>query len=670
MLAVDYKHEASQETAISASDLRRCRPRIVVVGSGPVGMRLVDELLSIDPLAQILMFGNEPARPYNRVQLSALLAGQVSREQIDLQMPDPEQSPHFDFQVATIESIDREQRVVRESLGGEHSYDILVLATGARAHMPSIEGIEKSGVYCFRNIADTEALFARVTRSRHVVVLGGGLLGIEAASALLRDGTRVTLIQQGAHLMNRQLDAHAAHLLSMQLEEKGIEVIVQSGVREVFGDDKVTGVRLYSGDVLDCDTVVVCAGISPNMELARAARLQVGRAIAVNDHLCTSDPNIFAIGECCEHQGQTFGLVNPGYEQAAVLARHLSDQSAAYHGSSTITQLKVVGQSVVSMGEVVELEKHPRQSEISYHDQDKQLYRKLVLRKGKLVGALSYGDWPEAARVSDLFKTGQTVWPWQRWRFSQSGSLWPSAQAAAVENWPAETIICQCKQVTRGEISAAVSAGACSVEAIQKRCGASSVCGSCKPLVAQLADQNAPMPSELAWRPVMIASLLALVLVALYLITPAQQVADSVQTSNWFEQIWNDKFWKQVSGFTLLGLTAIGLIMSLRKHFKFEWMGRFGYWRLVHVVLGLLCAVVLMLHTGFHSGNNLNQILLFDFVLLLLVGSSAGLIVALSHHMKASTAGRLRKTWTWSHILLSWPLPALLIAHIVSVYYF
>jgi len=675
MLAENIAHnvldaDASQDTFDARQSTSPNTIEIIIVGSGPVGMRCAEEVLKRMPLASIRLFGNEPARPYNRVQLTALLAGQVSREQIDLPMPGAEEHPNFKFEVATITQIDRTNRQIRDNLGRWHRYDKLILAMGARAHVPDIPGNARHGVYCFRNIADTEALFARITRSRHVVVLGGGLLGIEAASAFQRDGTRVTLVQQGSHLMNRQLDARSSALLEAELASRGIEVITQSGVREILGDDNVTGVKLFSGATMDCDTVVICAGILANKELARVARIQVGAGIQVNDQMQTSDPDIYAIGECCEHDGKTFGLVNPGFEQAAVLAQALLDSGARYRGSSTVTRLKVVGESVYSMGKVVELDKHPKQRVLIHQDTQRKQYRKLVFLKGKLIGALAYGDWSESARVTALFQSQGHVWPWQRLRFRFNGTLWTESQSVDVRNWPADTVVCQCKQVSRGQISEAIDSGDSTLEAVRIRSGASSVCGSCVPLVSQMLDTEEPLPGETAWTSMLAASVIALLVVMFFLMSPPATVANSVQSVGWFERFWNDGFWKQVSGFSLLGLSALGLIMSLRKRLDFQWMGKFAYWRLVHVGLGTLCAGILILHTGFNTGSNLNQILLIDFVLLLILGSSAGLMVALGHVMSAGTAGKMRRFWTWSHILISWPLPALLIAHIVSVYYF
>ena len=295
-------------------------PKIIVIGSGPVGMRFVEEVLKRKPSANITMFGGEGTQPYNRIQLSSLLAGEAKYEDILNTLPDEQRHTGFQHIPANVEVVFSKEKYVVDQQGNRYDYDKLVFATGSRPHVPDIPGVDQTGVYTFRNLKDAEALSARIWRSRHIVVVGGGLLGLEAARALTRFNTKVTLIQQGPWLMNRQLDEKAATLLKDSIENKGIEVITESGVRNILGEGRVTGVVTRDKTEIECDTVLLCAGIKPNMELARDANIKVANAIMVDDQLQTSEPNVFAIGECCEHRGLTYGLVNPGFEQAAVAA--------------------------------------------------------------------------------------------------------------------------------------------------------------------------------------------------------------------------------------------------------------------------------------------------------------------------------------------------------------
>lgn len=644
-------------------------PRVLVVGAGPVGVRFAQEMLNYQPDAQITLFGNEPYKPYNRVQLSAYLAGDVDRDDLDIELP-MVAGQDLNFIVAAIHHIDTEARRITTSRGETYDYDKLVIATGARAHIPNVPGNELKGVYCFRKLADAESLYARVYSARHIVIVGGGLLGCEAAKALCRYNTQVTLVQQGERLLNKQLDDEAAAHLQQRIEELGIRVITQDGVRHIHGETHVTGVDIRSGEHIPCDTVLFCAGITPNIELARDAALRVTRGIVVSDTLQTSDPNVYAIGECCEHQGKTYGLVNPGFEQAAVAANHIAGESAIYPGSLSVSRLKVVGEQVCSIGEVVDLLKRGRQSELKFRDSKQGIYRKLVLHKGVLIGALGIGPWPEMNRVQEAFMANRRIALWQRGLFKLTGRLWLGDQSADVSTWPEHTIVCQCNGIERGRLSDAIDSGCATLAALQSQTKAGTVCGSCKPLLEELCANDGTRTREIAWLPVLAGSIVAVMLAGLLGLMPAMTLADSVESQSWFETIWHDKFYKQVTGFTLLGLTVIGLLMSLRKRLKFERMGEFAYWRVLHIVLGALCAGVLIFHTGFHLGANLNQLLILDFLGVLILGSTAGFVVAMSHKLKAQQSMRLRKFWSWMHILLAWPLPALLSIHILTVYYF
>lgn len=644
--------------------------RIIVIGSGPVGMRFVQRLLARQPAAAVQLFGNEPYQPYNRVQLSAVLAGDVDRGAIDIPLPSAQRNPNFSFVISVIRNIDTEQKTVADVEGNVHPFDRLVIATGGRAHIPSIPGVDQTGVYTFRNMKDAESLYARVARSRYIVVVGGGLLGIEAAKGLLQRNTRVTLVQQGPRLMNRQLTDGAAALLQQRIESMGVRVVVNSGVRQILGDGRVSGVKTLAGEVIECDTVLLCAGIQPNTELAQHAGLKVATGIVVDDHLRTSHPDIFAIGECCEHRGQTYGIVAPGFEQAAVAADVVHGGDAQYVGSQVASRLKVVGENVFSTGEVVDLPQRPQQYERTYSSRKAAIHRSVVVHKGRIIGAAGFGGWPESNRIQEAVQSQRRVWRWQQWWFKATGRLWPLSDADAVSQWPENAIVCQCNNIAKGALVHAIAGGCSTPQALSDITGAGTVCGSCKPLLAELTGVDGPREKERGWLPVLVTSFVAALIALLVVALPESQTADTVQAKPWFEGVWNDHFWKQVSGFSLLGLSVIGLLMSLRKRFSFTWMGQFSHWRVVHAALGMACAVVLIFHTGFHLGTNLNQWLMLNFLTVLVVGAATGLVVAMSHRLKPVSVKRVRNTSNWLHILAVWPLPALLGSHILSVYYF
>ena len=643
---------------------------ILIVGSGPVGVRFAKELLTRLPHASVKMFGNEPYLPYNRVQLSSLLAGEINFDDILTELPDPKTHPNFGHQISTIRSIDSEAKTLTDNLGNQYPYDKLVIATGARPHRPNIPGIETPGVFTFRNLQDAETLQARRYRCRQLVVIGGGLLGVEAARSLCGNNTEVTLIQQGSRLMNRQLDDTAAQLLQNKIEALGIRVITNAGVRKIQGESQVSAVQIRTGEIIPCDTVVICAGINPNMELARQSRIKVGRGIQVDDQLQTSASDIFAIGECAEHQGITYGLVNPGFEQAAVVANVIANQQSHYPGSLTVSRLKVIGEAVCSMGEIAELTPRPHQKTLTYENQTQGIYRKLVIHRNRIIGAVGIGDWSEVRRLQDAFQQQKTLWPWQQLLFRQTGNLWSEAGKDNISQWPSTAIVCQCNSINQGQLVKAIASGCDNFTKLSEKTTAATVCGSCKPLLEQLLGNSGPRTKEKAWLATMTVSIAAILVALAIALLPPLTVADSVQNQGLLEKFWNDGYWKQVTGFTLLGLSLVGLLMALRKRLPKKKWGHFAYWRTFHVCLGLACISLLCLHTGFNLGANLNLYLMMDFLAVIFMGAVAGLMVALNHKFSVHQGLKMRKLWTWLHILVTWPLPVLVGLHILTVYYF
>ena len=646
------------------------RPHIIVVGSGPVGVRFIEELLEREPNSHITLFGDEQVRPYNRVQLSSLLAGKISINDIELSLP--EESDNFTLKSIKIESINLGLKRVVDSDNQTHNFDKLVLATGARAFVPNISGTDQSGVYSFRSLRDAESLYARTSRAKHIIIIGGGLLGIETAKALLKNNTKVTIVQQGPHLMNKQLDTQAAKLLADNLSDLGIRVITNTGVRHINGDGRVTGVVLRNRVLIECDTVLFCSGISPNMEIARAARLRVNRGITVNDKMQTSHDDVYAIGECCEHAGLTYGIVNPGYEQAAVLAQTISGHDVDYKGSLQSSSLKVIDTPVRSFGQVINYTRTPRHRETVF--QGDNHYRKIITNNGVLVGGIVVGEWDEYLPALEVFQQSRNVALYQRLLFKYTGRLFFRKANNDITQWPANSVICQCNSVTQGALMNALKTDCKTVCDLGNKTKAGTVCGSCKPLLSQLIassrGQTLERLKEWAWAPMLIASLLAFVVALIVLLTPGLEVGSSVSQPSPFEFFWNDKYWKQVSGFILLGLSAVGLLMSLRKRTKNPKFGQFAYWRMLHIALGLVSSIMLFFHSGLHLGENLNRLLMLDFLLVVALGSLAGLVVSLSHRLPVNQAQGVRKFWSWAHILVTWPLPILLAAHIFTVYYY
>ncbi len=643
---------------------------VVIVGAGPVGMRAAQELLKRDQRTPLVLFGDEPWQPYNRVRLSSLLSGELSWaatfEGLTL-AADARVTQHFHCPIV---AIDRDNRSVTDAKGTTYSYSYLILATGSRAHMPSIPGIALTGVYKFRDLNDAQHLLARRVRTRKTVVIGGGLLGLEAARAMQRFNTEVTVIEHATRLMNRQLDDGAAERLREHLMSMGMRIVLHDSVRQVVGDQRVQGVALLSGRTIECDTVVVATGIVPNVELALQAQLSVGRGIRVNDNMQTSDERIFAVGECAEHRGVVYGLVGPGFEQAAVAAHRIAVGRARYQGSIVAARLKVVGQPVFSMGAVTEEAVPPEATALVFERTNAHLYRKLIIRRGRLAGAVALGEWEQLGRLQEAITRRRIVWPWQRRRFRREGDLWPAAQRDAIAHWPAGTVICNCTGVTRGAISRAIDGGCTSVSAVAQCTGASSVCGSCRPLVVELLGDSTLCEATREQKAIYGVSLLALALAMLTCIVPAIGSLDSVQAPIRWDLLWTDGLIKQITGYSLLGLSVVGLALSLRKRIKrFTW-GDVANWQVIHVVLGAAIVAAFFAHTGFGLGENLNRALAVDFLVLLLVGALGGVLIGLQSRLRAAVAKQWRDGLLWAHILAFWPLPVLLAFHITGVYYF
>ncbi len=643
---------------------------IVIVGSGPVGMRMVNELYQRCPSLSIKLFGNEPWCPYDRVKLSCMLAGEIAYEELFSQLTLPDEANFSQFENCPITAIDPISQYAVDVHGVKHPYSYLVMATGSTPYKPNIKGIELPGCYSFRDMTDALQLMARRDTSHKTIILGGGLLGIEAARAMSSENTEVTIIECGSHLMMNQLDNQGAAYLTQQLETMGLKVSVNSSVVEILGESEVTGIKLESGEIVPCDTVVIAAGIQPNVALAHQAGLKVRRGIDVNDSMCTNYPEILAVGECAEHRGEVYGLVAPGYEQAAVAAHTILGGDSKYNGSIAATRLKVVGRSVFSMGAVTASALCDNAKSLVFEKPEEGVYRKLVLQKGRLIGAIGLGEWSEQGRIQHGVAHERHVRAWQLKRFTKTGLLWPEIESQSVAEWPPHAVVCNCTGVNRGQLTQAMTKQGCdSVQALSNSTGAGTVCGSCRPIIGELVG-DAERVREKAATPLSISGVLAIVISLMIVLLGPIPVAESINQSS-IEQLWQDGFWKQVTGYTILGLTTLVGLMSLRKRFlKIPALGGYPWWRLMHGVTALLALGMLVLHTGMQLGENHNAWLMANYLLIVVFGAVAGLIAANEYLIGGHRGRKVRATFYWFHILLFWPLPALLAFHIFSAYYF
>jgi nitrite reductase (NADH) large subunit len=469
------------------------KPRLVVVGNGMAGIRTVEELLRLRPeLYDITVFGAEPYPNYNRILLSPVLAGEQTLEGIVLNPRAWYEAQGIALHTGSpVVEIDRRQRQVVTADGSRAAYDRLLLATGSQPFMLPIPGARLQGVTGFRDIADVQTMIEAAARYRHAVVIGGGLLGLEAANGLKSRGMDVTVVHIGPWLMERQLDEPAARLLQQSLEAKGLKFMLQKQTEALLGgvSARVCGVRFKDGSEIPADLVVMAVGIRPNTALAEAAGLYCNRGIVVTDTLQTvTDPRVYAVGECVSHRGVAYGLVAPLFEQARVAANHLAQYGIArYQGSLTSTKLKVTGIDLFSAGQYMGGEGY---EEIVFQDAGRGSYKKLVLKDNRLAGAVLYGDTLDGAWYFELMRDGTDVSAYRdRLMFGRQhlGDSGHGDEKTRVLSLPDTAEICGCNGVCKGRIVAAIrDRKLFTLEEVRAHTKASSSCGSCTGLVETL----------------------------------------------------------------------------------------------------------------------------------------------------------------------------------------
>ena len=471
------------------------KQRLVVIGNGMAGARLLEEIIARQGADrfEIVVFGAEPYGNYNRILLSNLLAG--AQEAGDIFLNPLDWYRKHDILLHSgcrVSRIDPASKCVFTTDGLRETYDKLVIATGSSPYIPALEhlytaqGNMLEGVFSYRTLDDCNAIINYTGRACKAVVLGGGLLGLEAAHGLLNRGLEVVVVHLAQHLMNIQLDIPASAILKEALERMGVRFYLGRRTIAVQGQEqgRLSGLVFADGSELACDMCVISAGIRPNVELAREAGLQVERGIVVQDDLSCSLPDIFALGECAQHRGYTYGLVAPLWEQASCLAATLTGcGTGLYRGSRESTRLKVTGLDLAVMGEK---ERAQEQDEVvTYSEPERGIYKKLLLRQNRLVGAILLGESSTTPRLLQLFARGEPV---NENRAELLFPLAPEDLAADVADWPDDAQICNCNGVSKGQIVAAVKGGKRSLKGICEATRASTGCGSCKAQVQALLE--------------------------------------------------------------------------------------------------------------------------------------------------------------------------------------
>ncbi|MDB5713805.1 MAG: nitrite reductase large subunit [Sphingomonadales bacterium] len=474
---------------MTLADTNTEKPHLVVIGNGMAGCRAVEEILARDPdRYRITIFGAEPHVNYNRIMLSPLLAGEKTFEDIVIN----DAAWYSDNRIELVSSdpvvaIDRARQTVNSRSGRAEHYDKLILATGSDPFIIPVPGHDLQGVVTFRDMDDVGAMLRAADAGGEAIVIGGGLLGLEAAHGLTLRGMKVTVLHIMPTLMERQLDEAAGFLLKAALEGRGQTILTGADTAEIYGQGRVEGIRLKDGRDIPASLVVMAVGIRPNVKLARDAGLAIGRGIHVDDHLVTSDENVLAVGECIEHNGLVYGLVAPIWEMCRSLADGLIATPNGYTGSVTSTKLKVSGIDVFSAGDFSGGEGC---EDIVMRDASRGVYKRVIVKDDKLIGAVLYGDTQDGNWYFDLLKRAENVSEirdalifGQAFASGGGASANPNAAVAAMAD---DAEVCGCNGVSKGKVVAAITDGACTLDAVRACTKASASCGSCTNIVEGL----------------------------------------------------------------------------------------------------------------------------------------------------------------------------------------
>jgi nitrite reductase (NADH) large subunit len=471
------------------------KKNLVVIGNGMAGARTVEEILARGGADQfsITMFGDEPYGNYNRILLSNVLNGSQHESEIFINPLEWYRDNDITLHVGVYaESILRRSRIVLGADGTIEPYDKLIIATGSRSALPPLEGLTlpdgqyKPGVFVFRTLDDCREIAAYAQGRGRAAIIGGGLLGLEAARGLQNFGVQVDVVHRGKHLMNQQLDPQAGAILKATMEQMNVGVLLGKDTKAVLGDDRVRSLRFADSSTLACDMVVIAAGIKPNSEIGARCGLTVERAIVVDNQLRSiDDPNIYVVGECAQHRGFVYGLVAPLWEQAKVLADHITghDSQAAYHGSKVATKLKVMGVEMAAMG-ITEPE-HERDEIVQFTEPKKGTYKKLIIRDGRLVGAILLGDISKAAYLMQAFDRGT---PLPDERLTLLFDIGAPSKKVTIEELPLDAQVCNCNGVSKSAILACVKNGKRSAKAVMDTTRAGMGCGSCKGMLNEVVE--------------------------------------------------------------------------------------------------------------------------------------------------------------------------------------
>lgn len=463
------------------------KKKLVMIGNGMAGVRTIEELLKLDREAyEITIFGNEPHPNYNRIMLSTVLQGDKTIEDIIMNDWDWYKTNGIKLYAGEeIVKIDKDNKQVISSAGRVAEYDELIIATGSSSFILPVPGADKKGVVGFRDIHDCEMMIKDSQQFKKAVVIGGGLLGLEAARGLLNLGMEVDVVHLMPYLMERQLDATASEMLRKELETQGMNFLLEKQTAEILGDERVTGLRFADGSEVAADLVVMAVGIRPNVQLAKDSGIYVNRGIVVNDYMETDIHNIYAVGECAEHREIVYGLVAPLYEQGKVLAANLArTETAQYEGTICGTQLKVSGCDLFSAGEIGD---DPGTKSIKVHNEFDGVYKKIVIRDNRIAGIVLYGDTKDSNRLFRMLTKKEDVSGMKSVSILEAGGCCGGGDASDVAAMADDELVCGCNGVSKGTIVEAIRTNELTtVDEVGACTNAGRSCGRCKSLISDI----------------------------------------------------------------------------------------------------------------------------------------------------------------------------------------
>jgi nitrite reductase (NADH) large subunit len=616
--------------------------RLVIVGNGMVGHRLCERLVEQAGRHRhhVTVIGEEPTPAYDRVHLADMLRGRPKAELlfrhagwyeakgIALRLGDP------------VECIDRQAREVVTASGARVPYDRLVLATGSRPVIPSFAGDGLDGVMAYRTLEDAERILREIEESRRgglpLVVIGGGLLGLEAARTFQELSARVTVIESASQVLPRQLDPEAAWTLQQVLSAGGLDVRLRARVERIDRAARGFRVGLAGEGSLCAGAVVVAIGVRPRDELALAAGLRPGPrgGVEVDAELASSDPAIFAIGECASHKSVPHGLVAPGYAMADLLAENLLGRRRRLGAQQAVTRLKLDLSEVTVLGSPAE---SPRDRELVFRGSG--VYRRLLVQSDRVVAATCVGAWDELPELQRAVSERSRYRARDLERFASDGTLGCRRKTLRVLSLPDAAVVCQCASVTKGALLAAIASGTTTPEALGRSTSAGTLCGSCRPLLVELTGgatsslHAARTGASTLTFAAAAGFALALATLALPRISLPERLSDFTM-----HVAWTDPAWKQASGFIVVFAIVLGLSLSLRKRIRRLAVGAYSTWRSAHAVLGVLALVALFVHTGFRLGNNLNRVLVVTLLVSTITGALVGVMTAAGQSLRLAPA--------------------------------